>query len=179
MQVLRGCRVRSRGLVFLSPTGPYTSGYYPLEYTQSVQHIESVETCTLRPPIQVVPRAKPDKNVHDYRVDMRVNYSPGDHPVVFRVTSAGKELQPWQSYASYELQPWTSYASYRLPRGSALYGICGEGFVIDKVFGTPQTSPSHLTVSRDSLDMAMFNSEGAVSSGKTDLQLGYTCVRKP
>ena len=94
MQVLRGCRVRSRGLIFLSPTGPYTSGYYPLEYTQSVQHIESVETCSLKPPIQVVPRAKPDQNVHDYRVDMRVNYSPGDHPVVFRVTSAGKELQP-------------------------------------------------------------------------------------
>jgi hypothetical protein len=154
------------------------SGYYPLEYTQSVQHIESVETCTLKPLTQVVHRAKPDKNVHDYRVDMRVNYSPGDHPVVFRVTSAGKELQPWQSYASYELQPWTSYASYRLPRGSALYGICGEGFVIDKVFGTPQASPSHLTVARDSLDMAMFNSEGAVSSGNTDLHLGYTCVRK-
>jgi len=179
MQVLRGCRVRSRGLIFLSPTGPYLSGYYPLEYTQSVQHIESVETCTLKSPIQVVPGAKPDKNVHDYRVDMRVNYSPGDHPVVFRVTSAGKELQPWQSYASYMLEPWTSYASYRLPRGSALYGICGEGFVIDKVFGTPQASPSHLTVSRDSLDMAMFNSEGAVSSGNTNLHLGYTCVRKP
>jgi len=95
MQVLRGCRVRSRGLIFLSPTGPYTSGYYPLEYVQNVQHIESVETCTLKPPIQAFPRAKPDKDVHDYRVDMRVNYSPGDHPVVFGVTSAGKEMQPW------------------------------------------------------------------------------------
>jgi hypothetical protein len=127
----------------------------------------------------MVPTAEPDKSVHDYRVDMRANYSPGDHPVVFRVTNAGKELQPWQSYASYSLQPWTSYARNRLPRGSALYGICGEGFVIDKVFGTPQASPSHLTVSRDSLDMAMFNSESAVSSGNTDLRLGYTCVRKP
>jgi hypothetical protein len=178
MQDLRGCRVRSRGLIFLSPTGP-SSGYYPLEYTQSVQHIESVGPCTLKPPTQVVTGAKPDKNVQDYRVDMRVNYSPGDHPVVFRVTSAGMELRPWQAYANYELQPWTSYASHRLPLGSALYGTCGEGFVIDKVFGTPQASPSHLTASRDSLDMAMFNSEGAVSSGNTDLRLGYTCVRKP
>lgn len=176
MEVLRGCRVRTKGPTFPSPIN---DDFYSLEYTQSVQRIESVETCTLKPLIHVVPTARPDKNVHDYRVDMRVNHSPGDHPVVFRVTSAGKELQPWQAYASYSLQPWTSHASHKLPSGSALYGICGEGFVIDKVFGTPQASPSHLTFSRDSLDMAMFNSEGAVSSGDTDLHLGYTCVRKP
>lgn len=179
VEVLRGCRVRSRGLVFPSPTGPYSSGDYSLEYTQSAQHIEPIETCTLKPQIHMASRTKPDKDVHDYRVDMRVNYSPGDHPVDFRVTSAGKELRPWQAYASYSLQPWTSYVKHTVPRGSALYGICGEGFVIDKVFGTPQASPSHLTVSRDPLDMAMFSSEGAVSSGNTDLHLGYTCVRMP
>jgi hypothetical protein len=53
IQVLRGCRVRSKGPIFLSPTGPYSSGYYKLEITQSVQHIEFVETCTLKPPISV------------------------------------------------------------------------------------------------------------------------------
>jgi hypothetical protein len=176
IQVLRGCRVRSKGPVFLSPLGDY---HYSLKTTQSVQHIESVATCTLKPLIQVGPMERPDKSVRDYRVDMRVNNSPGDHPVVFRVTSAGKELQPSASYASYHLEPWTSYVSPRLPGGSALYGTCGEGFVIDEVFGTPQASPSHLTESRDSLDMAMFNLERAVSSGNTDLQLGYTCVRRP
>ena len=144
-----------------------------------MQHIESVAPCTLKPLIQVGPRERPDKSVRDYRVDMRVNNSPGDHPVVFRVTSAGKELQPSASYASYHLEPWTSYVSSRLPGGSALYGTCGEGFVIDEVFGTPQASPSHLTESRDSLDMAMFNLERAVSSGNADLHLGYTCVRSP
>ncbi len=168
IEVLRGCRVRSKGSIFLSPTGPYSSGYYSLEYTQSVQHIESVETCTLKPPI-AAPDGMPDKNVHDYQVDMRVNYSPGDHPVVVRVTSAGKELRPWQAYASYSLTG-----------RSVLYGLCGGGFVIDKVFGTPQASPSHLTVGPGANDdMAKFDPEGAASSGKTDLHLGYTCVRKP
>ena len=176
IQALRGCRVRSKGPVFLSPIGDYN---YSLDTTQTVQQIESVGTCTLKPPIQVVPATKPDKNVHDYRVDMRVNYSPGDHPVVFRVTSAGRELQPSRSYASYMLEPWTSYVTDRLPSGSAIYGICGEGFVIDEVFGTPQANPSHLAVSRDPLDMAMFNSKAAVSSGNMELNLGYTCVRKP
>lgn len=176
IQVLRGCRVRSKGPVFLSPLGDY---HYSLKTAQSVQRIEPVATCALKPLIQAVSTAKPDKSVRDYRVDMRVNYSPGDHPVAFRVTSAGKELLPSTSYASYSLEPWTSYVPSKLPAGSALYGTCGEGFVVDEVFGTPQASPSHLTESRDSLDMAMFNSEGAVSSGNTNLHLGYTCVRKP
>jgi hypothetical protein len=169
IQVLRGCRVRSKGPIFLSPTGPHSSGYYSLEYTQSVQHIESVETCTLKPPIQVVPTGMPDKNVDDYQVDMGVNYSPGDHPVVFRVTSAGKELRPWQAYASYSLNG-----------RSVLYGLCGGGFAIDKVFGTPQANPSHLTVGPGvNDDMAAFDLKGAASSGKADMHLGYTCVRKP
>ena len=53
IQVLRGCQVRSRGLIFLSPTGPNSSGYYKLDITQSVQHIEAVGTCTSKPPISV------------------------------------------------------------------------------------------------------------------------------
>jgi hypothetical protein len=61
IEVLRDCRVRSRGLVFLSPTGPYSSGEYSLEYTQSAQHIELVETCTLKPPIHMVSRAEPTR----------------------------------------------------------------------------------------------------------------------
>jgi hypothetical protein len=62
IEVLRGCRVRSKGQIFLSPTGPYSSGYYSLDTTQNVQHIESVGTCTLKPPIQVDSKGKPDKN---------------------------------------------------------------------------------------------------------------------
>ena len=162
IDVLRGCRVSSKGPIYSSPTG-----YYSLETSQCVQHIEPVGTCTPKPPLPAESKEKPSENVHQYRVDMLVNYSPGDHPVVFHVTSASKELQPWQAYAS-----------YRLTGGFVLYGLCGEGFVVDRVFGTPQASPSHFTEPRDSGDMAMFDPEGAASSGKTDLHLGYTCVRK-
>lgn len=165
IEVLRGCRVRSTGPIFSSPVG---DSYYSLDTTQSVQHIESVETCTLKAPIPSSDGTPPDKHVHDYRVDMRVNSLPGDHPVVFRVTSAGKELQPSQAYAR-----------YTLARGFALHGLCDGGFVIDQVFGTPQANPSHPTVSRNAGDMAVFDLKGAASSGKTDLHLGYTCVRKP
>jgi hypothetical protein len=41
MEVLRGCRVRSRGAIDLSPTGYYSLGMY-----QDVQVIESVGECS-------------------------------------------------------------------------------------------------------------------------------------
>jgi hypothetical protein len=164
MEALRGCRVRSIGTVFSSPIG---DPYYSLNTTQSVQHIEPVETCTSKPPIPSSGNGTaPDENVHNYQVEMRVNSSPGDHPVVFRVTSAGKELQPWQAWARYELT-----------RGFALDGLCDGGFVVEQVFGTLQARPSHLIVPQDSQDLAVFDLRGAALSGKTDLQLGYTCVR--
>ena len=98
---------------------------------------------------------------------MQVNYEPGGYPILFRVTSGDKELQPWQAYASY----W-------LTGGFVLYGLCGDGLVVDRVFGTPEAHPGHFDSPRVSGDMAMFDPEGAAASGKRDLQLGYTCVRK-
>lgn len=164
MLALRGCRVRSKGLIFSSPIG---DPYYSLHTTQSVQHIEPVETCTLKPPIPSSGNGTaPDQDVHDYQVDMRVNSSPGDHPVIFRVSSAGKELQPWQAWARYELT-----------RDFALNGLCDGGFVVDQVFGTLQARPAHLIVPQDSQNIAVFDLRSAALSGKTDLQLGYTCVR--
>ena len=164
MQALRGCRVRSKGPVFSSPIG---DPYYSLDTTQSVQHIEPTETCTLKPPIRSSGNGTvPDKNVHAYRVDMHVNSSPGDHPVIFSVTSAGNELQPWQAWARYELT-----------HGFALHGLCDGGFVVDQVFGTLQATPSHLIVPQDSQDIAVFDLRAAAMSGKTDLHLGYSCVR--
>ena len=163
LEVLRGCRVRSKGEVGSSPTG-----YYSLELYQDVQSIEPVGKCVQQLPLSNQPKGKPDRAVRSYRVEMHVDYRPGDHPIAFRVTTAGKELQPWQAYASYDLTG-----------GFVLYGHCGEGFVVDKVFGTPEASPSHFTESRDSGDMAMFDPESAASSGTRNLQLGYTCVRHP
>jgi hypothetical protein len=161
MEVLRGCRIKSQGTLDFSPTG-----YYSLDMYQDVQAIESVGKCDRQLPFPDYSKAKPDKAIRRYTVDMHVNYEPGDHPVVFLVASAGKELQPWQAYASYDLTG-----------GFVLYGHCGEGFVVDRVFGTPQANPSHFAESRDPGDMAAFDPESAAAAGQKDLHLGYTCVR--
>ncbi|MGB6973128.1 MAG: hypothetical protein WBD67_00450 [Terracidiphilus sp.] len=101
---------------------------------------------------------------------MGVDYVPGDHSIVFHVSSTGKQLHPWQAYAS-----------YMLTGGYVLYGMCGNGFVVDKVFGPPQASPSHFTESRDPSDRAMFDpfDPEVPTAGKTVLHLGYTCIRSP
>ena len=88
---------------------------------------------------------------------MHVDYEPGDHPILFSVSSSGKELRPWQAYAD-----------YILTGGFVLYGLCANNFVVDKVF-EPRTSS----------DMATFDPESAGAAGKKDLHLGYTCVCQP
>lgn len=97
---------------------------------------------------------------------MHLDYEPGDHPIVFRVSSAGKELRPWQAYAS-----------YMLTGGFVLYGYCGKDFAVDKVFGNKEANPSHFTEHGSPGDAAAFDPESAAESGKKDLNLGYTCVR--
>jgi hypothetical protein len=161
LEVLRGCRIKSRGALGLSPTG-----YYSLAVYQSVQQIEPLGACVYKLPFPDFSSAKPDNAIREYRVDMHVDYRPGDHPIVFRVSQAGNALRPWQAYASY----W-------LTGGFVLYGRCGAGFVVDKVFGTPQANPAHFDDARSSEDMAMFDPESAAASGKKDLDLGFTCVR--
>ncbi len=163
VEVLRGCRVRSKGTIAFSSTG-----YYSLKMYQDVEEIESIGACEEQLPFPDYSDEKPDETVHRYRVDMDFNYRPSDYPINFRVSSAGKELQPWQAYASYVLTG-----------GFALYGHCAEGFVIDKVFGTSQAKPSHSDEPRTPDDTAMFDPESAAASGIKDLHLGYTCLRKP
>jgi hypothetical protein len=163
LEVLRGCRVRSSGTIGLSGTG-----YYSLEMYQDVEEIEPIGACEKQLPFPDYADAKPDEAVRQYRVDMQVNYEPGDHPIIFRVSSAGGKLQPWQAYAS-----------YILTGGFVLYGHCGEGFVVDEVFGTSEAKPSHFEESRTPDDMASFDPESAAASGIRNLHLGYTCVRKP
>jgi hypothetical protein len=157
LQVLRGCRVRSKGALAFSPTG-----YFSLDIYQPVDQIDPVGDCARQSPFPDYSKAKPNKSIRGYRVDMYVTYRPGDHPIIFRVSSEGRTLRPWQAYASYELTG-----------GFVLYGHCGEGFVIDKVFGTPEARPSNFDD-----DMATFDPESAAAAGKKDLHLGYTCVRE-
>jgi hypothetical protein len=163
LEILRGCRVRSSGAINFSPTG-----YYSLDTYQAVDQITAVGTCAQQLPFPDYPKSKPDKTVRRYRVDMYVDYEPGDHPITFHVSSAGKELRPWQAYGSYVLTG-----------GFVLYGYCGVGFVVDRVFGTPQASPQHFEEPRTREDAAMFDPESAAASGKKKLDLGYTCVRQP
>ena len=158
---LRGCQVTSTGILDSSPTG-----YYSLELYQKVSLIEPVGICTRQSPFPDYTKVKPDNTLRRYRVDMHLEYAPGDHPIMFRITSAGKELHPWQAYVSYSLT------------GSlVLYSSCAQGFVIDKVFGTAEARPSHFDWPRTRDDMAMFDPEGAAAAGKRDLHLGFTCAR--
>lgn len=162
LEVLRGCRVRSKGVIGFSATG-----YYSLPTYQAVEQIEPVGACVQQPPFPEEPKIKPDKAVDRYRVDMFVDYESGDHPIGFHVSSAGKELHPWQAYAS-----------YALTGGFVLYGYCAEGFVVERVFGTPEASPSHFNDPGSPNDAAMFDPEGSADSGKKQMHLGYTCMRK-
>ena len=98
---------------------------------------------------------------------MFVDYAE-DHPIDFRISTDAKELHPWQTYASY----W-------LTGGFVLYGYCAEGFAVDKVSGTAEAKPSHLTQARDPSDAAMFDPEGAGNAGKKQMHLAYTCLRVP
>jgi hypothetical protein len=91
----------------------------------------------------------------------------GDHPIRFGISNGSKELRPWQAYAS-----------YFLTGGLVRYGQRGKGFVVDKVFGTREASPSHFDEARTSSDRAVFDPESAAASGQKDLLLGFTCVRE-
>ena len=160
LQVLRQCRIKSTGSIDFSPTG-----YYTLNVFQNVEKVESIGKCPRKPPFPDEPPVKPDGRVSDYTVEMRLTY-PG--PVKFRVQSGGKTLRPSRAYAS-----------YFLTGGFVLYGHCGDGFVVDRVFGTPAAKPSHFDEPRTPDDMADFDPESAAQAGKHDLHLDYSCVREP
>lgn len=162
LETLRGCRVTSSGALDLSPTG-----YYSLDVFQKVKTIRPIGLCARQSPFPDNSQIRPDKSIHAYSVEMDVDYRPGDHPIAFHVRSAGRELRPWQAYASY----WVT-------GGLVLYGLCGEGFVVDEVYGTPSAHPNHFDDPRDPNDMASFDPESAAEAGTTNLHLGYTCIRQ-
>jgi hypothetical protein len=155
LEILRGCRVRTKGVLDLPSTGYYSLGLY-----QAVDEIVPVGECMKQPPFPDYSKAKPDKSIRSYRVEMAIDYEQGDHPMFFRVTSSGKELKPWQAYASYVLTG-----------GFVLYGYCADGFAVDKAFGTPEAKPQVI-------DSALFDPESAAAAGKKKLHLGYTCMRE-
>jgi len=158
---LRGCRVETYGEIDFSPTG-----YYSLDDFQDVTRIKPVGACVRQPPFPDYSKARPDRSVRSYRVDMHVDYRPGDHPIIFHVSDGRRILRPWQAYASYQL---TS--------GFVLYGLCAEGFDVDRIYGPRAARPAHSDDPRGSGDMAAFDPETAGESGMADLHLGYSCIR--
>jgi hypothetical protein len=158
LEILRGCRIKSQGVLRFRFTG-----YLSLDVYQDVEQIEPVGKCERQAPFPDFSGVKPDKSVREYKVEMHVN---GSRPIIFTVSEAGHSLRPWQVYAS-----------YFLTGGFTLYGMCGEGFVVDKAFGTPQANPAHSEEPRSSTDWAMFDADSAAAFGKKVLDLGYTCVR--
>jgi hypothetical protein len=152
--ILRGCRIKSQGALIFSARG---------NIRQIVKHIEPVGQCVHKAPFPDFSNIKPDRAIREYRVEMHVN---GSNPVRFHVSEAGKALRPWQAYAS-----------YLLTGGYLLYGLCADGFMVDKVFGTPQANPAHYPGAQVPGDMAGFDLDGAARLGKRDLDVGFTCVR--
>ncbi|MDP8988578.1 MAG: hypothetical protein M3N41_00665, partial [Acidobacteriota bacterium] len=155
LAILRGCRVKSQGALIISARG---------NIRQIVEQIEAVDRCVHKAPFPDFSNVKPDSAIREYRVEMHLN---GSHPIHFRVSQAGIALRPWQAYASYLLTGG----------GFLLYGSCADGFVVDKVFGTPQANPAHSPGARVPGDMAAFDLDGAARLGKKDLDVGFTCVR--
>ncbi|HWE46554.1 MAG TPA: hypothetical protein VG407_11045 [Caulobacteraceae bacterium] len=161
LEVTRGCRVKATGKLDF----PFT-GYYSLDVYQDAISVSPIGACLKKPAFADYSNAMPDRHVRAYRVTMDVEYRPGDHPIKFHVRSGRRELRPWQAYASYSLT------------GSfVLYGECGRGFVVDKVYGTPSARPLHFTAARDPSDKAAFDPERAAQAGKINLHLGYSCIR--
>jgi len=161
IEVLRGCRVASTGRIAFSPTG-----YYSLSTLQNVEKIEPEASCARQKPLADAADVKPDKSIRAYTVNMHLYYGPGDHPISFQVWAAGQEMRPWQAYAH-----------YMLTGGLVLYGLCADGFVVDKVLGPKEANPMHFGDPRAPGDMAAFDPESAAAVGKRDLHLGYTCLR--
>lgn len=155
LAILRGCRVKSQGALIISARG---------NIRQIVQQIDAVGRCMRNAPFPDFSNIKPDRAISEYRVEMHVN---GSNPIRFRVSQAGKALRPW-----------LAYASYLLTGGFLLYGSCGDGFVVDKVFGTPEAQPAHSEEARGPSDQAMFDLDRAAGLGRKHPNLGFTCVRR-
>jgi hypothetical protein len=161
LETLRGCHVKSTGKMGIAGTE-----YFSLDVYQDVTQVSPIGACVRKRPFPDYSDARPDKRVKAYTVYMYVDYGSGDRPIEFRVRSAGRALQPWQAYASY----W-------MTGEFIVYGHCGAGFDIDKVFGTPAARPSHFDDPRTPADMAAFDPERAAAAGKWHLNLRYTCIR--
>ncbi len=161
IETFRGCRVASNG-----PLEDAGTGYLSLPIYQDAQHLATIGACERKPPLPDYSHLRPVSWVRQYRVTMALYYGPGDHPIHFQVSTKGRPLSPWQAYASYDLT------------GSfALYGHCGKGFVVDRVFGPSRAKPQHFDEPRTPSDSAAFDPESAAAVGLRNLKLGYTCVR--
>jgi hypothetical protein len=163
LAAVRGCHVMSYGQIDTSGTG-----YFSLDLYQVVSSIKADRSCIRKPAFADHSHDLPNPHVRSYTVEMHVNYTRGDHPILFDVRSGKTRLSPWQAYASYDLTG-----------GYVLYGHCGQGFVINRVFGTPAAHPNHFDDAKSPDDTAAYDPEAAAQAGVKNLNLGYSCIRTP
>jgi hypothetical protein len=160
-EILRGCRVTANGTLDEAMTG-----YYSLDLFQSVSEIKPIEPCAKKPPLRHYENVKPDFSIRNYRVEIRLKVSPGDHPIAFKITSNGKKLKPWQAYAS-----------YLFTGNDVLYGECADGYLVDTVFGNLAANPGHSGAPGEESDQATFFPLSEATEKIKTLHLGYTCER--
>ena len=55
---------------------------------QDVEKVEPVGECVQQLPFPDHSKAKPDKTIREYRVEMHIDYEGGDPPILFSVSSA-------------------------------------------------------------------------------------------
>lgn len=104
----------------------------PLPIYMNVEKKTVEGPCSLKPKVPTYWNAKPQRGIRRYRVAMSIHYR-GDGGVTARVTSAGRELRPWQAYAS-----------YMLTGGYVFYGYCAKGYSMTRMQGPPVAKPDQL-----------------------------------
>jgi hypothetical protein len=150
----RGCRLEVQGHLGLPGTGYYSAPIYMNVEKKTVEG-----PCSLKPKVPTYWNAKPQRGIRRYRVAMSIHYR-GDGGVTARVTSAGRELRPWQAYAS-----------YMLTGGYVFYGYCAKGYRMTRMQGPPVAKPDQID------EAAALDPETAAEHGVWNLYLHYTCSR--
>ena len=153
LQVVRGCRVRSRGIIDVPSTG-----YYSISLYQDVTSIEAEGNCKRQRAFPDYSKLKPESSIRKYHVAMRIYYQ-SDGPLEVNVKSGRRELKPRQAYAS-----------YFLTGGFAYYAYCGKGFVAEHPIGTREGKPWTID------GYVAFDPE-SVPKGVDPILLDYNCRR--
>jgi hypothetical protein len=157
LEVFRGCRVTTRGVLGIPSTG-----YYSTDVFQTVDQIEPTASCVRQPAFPDYEKMKPVRGIYTYQVSMWFNYGPFEDRVHARVLSGNRILSPWQAYAH-----------YFLTGGFGFYGYCADGYTMSHMVGTPEAKPWMIDNS-----VAMDPETAAADKNVHAIKLSFTCNRR-